>query len=70
MKVLVGVSWNVISDEFEYELSKLFEYARTLPPTKRSVLKLSVKIFDPLGFISAFTILFENVLSKFVYRQR
>ena len=51
-----GVSWNVISDEFEYDLSKLFEYAKTSPPTKRSVLKLLAKIFDPLGFLSAFTI--------------
>ena len=59
MKIL-GVSWNVIWDEFEYDLSKLFEYAKTLPPTKRSVLKLSAKIFDPLGFLSAFTILLKT----------
>ena len=46
--MVLGVSWNVISDEFEYDLSKLFEYAKTLPPTKRSVLKLSAKIFVPI----------------------
>ena len=40
---------------------ELFEYAKTLPPTKRSVLKLSAKIFDPLGFLSAFTILLKTL---------
>ena len=59
VKVL-GVSWNVITDEFEYDLSKLFEYARTLPPTKPSVLKLSAMIFDPLRFLCAFTILLKT----------
>jgi hypothetical protein len=56
---ILGVSWNVESDEFEYDLSNLAEYGRTLTPTKHSVLKVSAKIFDPLGFFSAFTIVMK-----------
>ena len=32
------------------------EYLKTLPPTKRSVLKLSAKLFDPLGLLSPFIV--------------
>ena len=55
VKVL-GMTWNVKTDRFEYDFSKLLEYMKSLPVTKRSVLKLSAKIFDPLGFLSPFTI--------------
>ena len=36
--------------------SELIEYAESLPVTKRSVLKLSAKIFDPIGLLTPFTI--------------
>ena len=55
VKVL-GVSWNVKSDTLHQEHSDLVKYAETLPPTKRSVLKLSAKIFDPIGLITPLTI--------------
>ena len=32
------------------------EYLKSLPPTKRSVLKLSAKLFDPLGLLSPFIV--------------
>ena len=51
---ILGVSWNVDSDEFEYNLLKLCKYAKTIPATKRSVLNLLTKIFGPLGFFFAF----------------
>ena len=35
---------------------ELIEYAEALPATKRSVLKLSAKIFDPIGLSTPFTI--------------
>ena len=55
VKVL-GIGWNEISDEICYDLSELVEYAKSLPPTKRSVLKLSAKIFDPIGLFTPFTV--------------
>jgi len=39
----------------------------TFPPTKRSLLKVSAKVFDPLGLLSPFTIhakiLFQKLCS-------
>ena len=53
---LLGITWNNHSDEFSFDFSDLIEYTRTLPVTKRSVLKIAAKIFDPLGFLSPFVV--------------
>ena len=53
---ILGIYWDVIRDEFRYDLSELIEYAEALPATKRCVLKLSAKIFDPIGLLTPFTI--------------
>ncbi|XP_078364115.1 uncharacterized protein LOC144648427 [Oculina patagonica] len=53
---ILGIYWDVIRDEFHHDLSELIEYAEALPATKRSVLKLSAKIFDPIGLLTPFTI--------------
>ena len=53
---ILGIYWDVIQDEFHYDLSELIEYAEDLPATKRSVLKLSAKIFNPIGLLTPFTI--------------
>ena len=53
---ILGIYWDVIQDEFHYDLSELIKYAEALPATKRSVLKLSAKIFDRIGLLSTFTI--------------
>ena len=37
-----------------FDLNEVIKYSSNLPPTKRSLLRLSTKIFDPLGFLSPF----------------
>lgn len=53
---LLGVSWNCQSDELLFNLSDLIDYVKSLPVTKRSLLRLTAKIFDPLGILSPFII--------------
>ena len=53
---VLGVNWNHEVDNFQLELLHVSECSKNLPPTKRSLLKLAAMIFDPLGFISVFTI--------------
>ena len=55
VKVL-GMTWDIVEDMFLFNLEELIKYAKSLPVTKRSLLKWSSKIFDPLGFLSPFTI--------------
>ena len=53
---LLGLLWETFSDCFTFDFTKLTEYAKQLPCTKRSLLRVSSKIFDPLGFLSPFVI--------------
>ena len=53
---ILGLNWDVHTDELKCETTELIAYAKSLPITKRSVLKISAKIFDPLGLLSPFTI--------------
>ena len=52
----LGIYWDVIRDEFQYDLSELIGYAESLTVTKRCVLKLSANIVDPIGLLTPFTI--------------
>lgn len=53
---ILGCSWNVDTDKFQFSVKDLIEYVKSLPPTKRSVLKASAKIFYPIGLLSPFTV--------------
>ena len=55
VKVL-GSIWNTDTDQFTFDLLDLSQHASLLPTMKRSLLKISAKIFDPLGLLSPFTI--------------
>jgi hypothetical protein len=63
VKVL-GVPWDTETDAFTFDLSVLVKYARSLPATKRSVLKISAKIFDPVGFLSPFVIRMKSLFQE------
>ena len=45
---ILGLNWNTMSDELRFEFVSVMEYLKSLPPTKRSVLKLSAKLFEHL----------------------
>ena len=53
LKVL-GVGWDNNADTIQIELSGIATIAEDLPKTKRSVLKIAAKIFDPMGVFNCF----------------
>ncbi|XP_065065426.1 uncharacterized protein LOC135691495, partial [Rhopilema esculentum] len=53
---VLGVNWESKKDELFFDLGSIIELAKTLKPTKRSLLKLAAKIFDPIGCLSVYTI--------------
>ena len=63
----LGVQWETDDDSFVFNPSAIIRQANELKkaPTKRDILKISARIFDPLGLISAvvlqLTILFQRL---------
>ena len=51
-KKVLGVSWDVDSDELVFEFEKLCVQASELKATKRNILKITASFFDPVGYIS------------------
>ena len=49
---ILGLRWDPDSREFCFDLTEIVVLARTLPTTKLTLLKLTAKIFDPLGILS------------------
>ena len=49
------------TDQFYFDFSELIHYASSLPMTKRSVLKLTGRVFDPLGFLSSVMIRMKTI---------
>ena len=57
-KVLV-VQWNVIKDEFCFSIGEVARTMEGLEPTKRNLVSVTAKFFDPLGVVSPVTIFFK-----------
>ena len=53
---LLGTMWNSVSDEFTFCFSELINLVGKLPKSRRSLLKVTASIFDPLGLLSPFII--------------
>ncbi|KAL1444437.1 hypothetical protein MTO96_029858 [Rhipicephalus appendiculatus] len=53
---VLGVGWNAHTDNFEYNLTSLLEFLATRADSKRFVLQVSARIFDPFGFIAPTTL--------------
>ncbi len=48
----LGVKWCVETDHFILDVSEIARQARSLTPTKRHVMSIAGRIYDPLGFLS------------------
>ena len=51
VKVL-GVKWKPLDDQLVCDLSSLVQGAVSMKPTKRNIIGLSARFYDPLGFLS------------------
>ena len=56
---VLGVQWNVPSDELQFDIGEVSQTMKDLEPTKRNLVSITAKFFDPLGVMSPVTILFK-----------
>ena len=62
---VLGLIWNYEEDDLIFRLSKYAEEGTSQSPTKRAVLRIIAKVFDPLGLITPVTtpmkVLFQDI---------
>ena len=56
---ILGVRWNFIHDQLVFDLTDIAQYVATLEPTKRNIVGVSAKFYDPLGLVSPVTVQFK-----------
>ena len=61
---VLGVTWNPESDQLIFDVNNLAQLALDLRPTKRNLVSLIGKFYDPLGFLSPVIIRFKVLLQK------
>ena len=52
---ILGVEWNVASDNLQFDIGEVVTAMENSEPTKRSVVSATAKFFDPLGIVSSFS---------------
>ena len=61
---VLGVQWDVGQDNFQLDIGDVALMIEDSEPTKRSVVSISARFFDPLGIISPVTVLFKIFCQK------
>ena len=61
---LLGIPWDPDSDTLLFDMSELAYLAKSLQPTKRNLVSLIGKFYDPLGFLAPVTIKFKILFQK------
>ena len=55
LKVL-GLTWRTVQGDFVFDLRNLMDFLKDKRYTKRGMLQAAARVFDPIGFLSPFTI--------------
>ena len=61
---VLGIPWNTESDQLEFDVAHLAKLAVELCPTRRNVVSLIGKFYDPLGFLSPVIIKFKMLFQR------
>ena len=63
-QLVLGVNWNFVKDQLVFDLSNIAELDKSCKPTKRNVVRLSDKFYDPLGYISPITVQLKHLFQE------
>lgn len=59
---VLGVRWDIATDRLIFDFREIAKIARELSPTKRNVISVVGKFYDPLGFLTPVTIQFKTFM--------
>ncbi|GFU63497.1 integrase catalytic domain-containing protein [Trichonephila clavipes] len=65
----LGIPWDVVHDYFTIDVKGLLQLDTSKPITKRIVLQSAGKIYDPVGFLSPYTIKLKCLLQELWLRK-
>ncbi|GFS49085.1 integrase catalytic domain-containing protein [Trichonephila clavipes] len=66
---VLGIPWDVVHDYFTIDVKGLLQLDTSKPITKRIVLQSAGKIYDPVGFLSPYTIRLKCLLQELWLRK-
>lgn len=49
---ILGIKWNYAEDKFVFDLEPIAQAAKNCEPTKRNIINVASRLYDPLSFIS------------------
>ena len=61
LKRVLGVGWNLDTDEFVFEFDNFLSKGTSDKLTKRDILSISASLYDPLGFITPITAYIKTI---------
>ena len=56
---ILGVQWDFMQDTFTFNIGDVSHYMENSEPTKRNVVSMTARFFDPLGVVSPVTVMFK-----------
>ena len=66
-KKVLGVNWELKKDEFIIDFNSIYEDSLGSKPTKRNVLKIMAKMYDPLGVSAVLVMSIKNLFQKICF---
>ena len=63
-KKVLGIRWDATADQFVMSVEDIASEAAELEPTKRTIVSLTGRFYDPLGFLSPIVIRFKIFLQE------
>ncbi|KAL5514973.1 hypothetical protein EMCRGX_G000071 [Ephydatia muelleri] len=61
---VLGICWNPVEDKLQFEVKEIAQLAKQFNPTKRTIVSIAAKFYDPLGIISPIIANFKQELCK------
>ena len=56
---VLGVEWNPATDKLCFEIRPVIQILNQMYPTKRNIVALAARIYDPLGMLTPVTVAFK-----------